>query len=38
MKAIQIAAPGGLDQLRVVNMPYSAATGPGEIQVSVNAS
>ena len=38
MKAIQIAAPGGLDQLRVVNRPDAAAPGAGEIQVRVHAS
>ena len=38
MKAIQIAAPGGLDQLRVVNLPDAAAPGAGEIQVRVHAS
>lgn len=38
MKAIQIQAPGGLENLRVVDLPAPAAPGAGEIQVRVHAS
>ena len=38
MKAIQLAAPGGLDQIRVVDLPAAAAPQAGEIQVRLHAS
>jgi NADPH:quinone reductase-like Zn-dependent oxidoreductase len=38
MKALQLAAPGGLDQLQLVDLPAALAPGPGEIQVRVHAS
>ncbi|MDR3004113.1 MAG: NAD(P)-dependent alcohol dehydrogenase [Acidovorax sp.] len=38
MKALRLAAPGGLDQLQLVDLPMAPAPGPGEIQVRVHAS
>ncbi|MEG0921873.1 MAG: NAD(P)-dependent alcohol dehydrogenase [Comamonas sp.] len=38
MKAIQLAAPGGLDKLQLVDMAAPAAPAAGEIQVRVHAS
>lgn len=38
MKAIQIAAPGGLDAFRLVDLPEPGAPGPGQILVRVRAS
>ena len=38
MKAIQLAAPGGLDQIRIVDLPAAAAPQAGEIQVRLHAS
>lgn len=38
MKAIQLAAPGGLDRLQLVDLPAPAAPGAGEIQVRLHAS
>lgn len=38
MKALRLAAPGGLDQLQLVDLPTAPAPGPGEIQVRVHAS
>ena len=38
MKAIQLAAPGGLDQLRLADLPAPAAPQAGEIQVRLHAS
>ncbi|MFC3060014.1 zinc-dependent alcohol dehydrogenase family protein [Paenirhodobacter populi] len=38
MKAIQLAAPGGLENLRLVDLPDAAAPGAGEITVRVHAS
>ncbi|HEY0182272.1 MAG TPA: NAD(P)-dependent alcohol dehydrogenase [Rhodopila sp.] len=38
MKAIQLAAPGGLDNLNLVDLPEAAAPGVGEITVRVHAS
>lgn len=38
MKAIQIAAPGGLDHLKITDLPAAAAPAAGEIQVRIHAS
>ena len=38
MKAIQLVAPGGLDKLKLVDLPAPAAPAAGEIQVRVHAS
>jgi NADPH:quinone reductase-like Zn-dependent oxidoreductase len=38
MKGIRLKAPGGLDHLRVVDMPDPGAPGPGEIRVRLHAS
>ena len=38
MKAIQLQKPGGLDQLRLVELPQPASPQPGEIQVRIHAS
>ena len=38
MKAIQLQQPGGLDLLRLVDLPEPAAPSTGEIQVRVHAS
>ena len=38
MKAMQLAAPGGLDQLQLVDLPAPAAPAAGEIQVRIHAS
>ncbi len=38
MQTMQLAAPGGLDQLQLVNLPAPAAPAAGEIQVRVHAS
>ena len=38
MKAMQLAAPGGLDRLRVADLPAPAAPQAGEIQVRIHAS
>src|SRR6218665_1353517 len=38
MKAMHIAAPGGLDHLQLTELPAAAAPAAGEIQVRVHAS
>lgn len=38
MKAMQLAAPGGLDNLKLVELPAAAAPGAGQIQVRIHAS
>jgi NADPH:quinone reductase-like Zn-dependent oxidoreductase len=38
MKAVQLAQPGGLDNLRVVDLEEPAAPGPGEIRVRIHGS
>ena len=38
MKAMQLAAPGGLDHLKLVELPTAAAPGAGQIQVRIHAS
>ena len=38
MKTIQLQHPGGLDQLRLVDLPAPGAPQAGEIQVRVHAS
>ena len=38
MKGITLRSPGGLDRLQMIEMPDSAAPGPGEIRVRVHAS
>jgi signal transduction histidine kinase len=38
MKAIQLRAPGGLDQLELVDLPDPGSPGPGEIRVRLHAS
>ena len=38
MKAMQLAAPGGLDQLRLVDLPDATAPQAGEIRVRLHAS
>jgi NADPH:quinone reductase-like Zn-dependent oxidoreductase len=38
MKAIQLRAPGGLDQLQRVDLPDPGAPGPGQIRVRIHAS
>ena len=38
MKAMQLSAPGGLDQLQLVDLPAPAAPRAGEIQVRLHAS
>ena len=38
MKAVRLAAPGGLDKLRLVDLPDPGSPGPGEIRVRVRAS
>ena len=38
MKAMQLAAPGGLDHLKLVTLPTAAAPGAGQIQVRIHAS
>ena len=38
MKAIQLAAPASLDNLKLVDLPDPAAPGPGEIAVRLRAS
>ena len=38
MKAIRVAAPAGLDNLHLVDLPEPAAPGPGEITVRIRAS
>lgn len=38
MRTIQLAAPGGLDRLHLVDAPDPGAPGPGEIRVRVHAS
>lgn len=38
MKAIQLQKPGGLDQLRLVELPMPGTPQPGEIQVRIHAS
>ncbi|MGE8318029.1 MAG: zinc-dependent alcohol dehydrogenase family protein [Comamonas sp.] len=38
MKAIQLQQPGGLDHLRLVDLPAPGAPGAGEIQVRIHAS
>ena len=38
MKALKLAAPGGLDRLAVVELDEPGAPGPGEIRVRIRAS
>lgn len=38
MKAIELAAPGGLDNIRLVDLPAAQAPQAGEIQVHIRAS
>lgn len=38
MKAMQLAAPGGLDHLQLVELPAAAAPEAGQIQVRIHAS
>lgn len=38
MQAIQVKAPGGLENLNVVDMPVPGEPGPGEIRVRLHAS
>ncbi len=38
MKAMQLAAPGGLDHLQLVELPAAAAPAAGQIQVRIHAS
>ncbi len=38
MKAIKLTAPGGLENLRLVDLPDAPAPGPGEITVRIHAS
>ncbi|THU05180.1 NAD(P)-dependent alcohol dehydrogenase [Lampropedia puyangensis] len=38
MKAIQLAAPGGLEHIQLVELPSPAAPAAGEIQVRIHAS
>lgn len=38
MKAMQLAAPGGLENLKLVDLPAAAAPAAGEIQVRIHAS
>lgn len=38
MKAVKLAAPGGLDHLHLANLPDPGAPGPGEIRVRLHAS
>ena len=38
MKAVQLAKPGGLDHLKVVDLAEPKAPGPGEIRVRIQAS
>lgn len=38
MKAMQLAAPGGLDNLKLVELPAAAAPEAGQIQVRIHAS
>ncbi|HEY0043979.1 MAG TPA: NAD(P)-dependent alcohol dehydrogenase [Allosphingosinicella sp.] len=38
MRAIKLAAPGGLDRLHLVDAPDPGAPGPGEIRVRLHAS
>jgi NADPH:quinone reductase-like Zn-dependent oxidoreductase len=38
VKGITLRSPGGLDRLQMIEMPDSAAPGPGEIRVRVHAS
>ena len=38
MKAMQLAAPGGLDHLKLAELPAAAAPGAGQIQVRIHAS
>lgn len=38
MRAIKLAAPGGLDRLNLVDAPDPGAPGPGEIRVRLHAS
>ena len=38
MKAIQLQSPGGLDRLKLVDLPTPGAPQAGEIQVRVHAS
>jgi NADPH:quinone reductase-like Zn-dependent oxidoreductase len=38
MKAVTLSAPGGLEKLKLVDLPDPGAPGPGEIRVRVHAS
>ncbi|MEG0151152.1 MAG: NAD(P)-dependent alcohol dehydrogenase [Comamonas sp.] len=38
MKAMQLAAPGGLDNLKITDLPAAAAPAAGQIQVRIHAS
>ena len=38
MKSVRLAAPGGLDRLRVVEDDDPGAPGPGEVRVRLHAS
>ena len=38
MKAVTVTAPGGLDRLKVVDLPEAAGPGAGEIRVRLHAS
>ena len=38
MKAMRLAAPGGLEKLALVDMPDPGSPGPGEIRVKIEAS
>lgn len=38
MKAVQLAAPGGLDNLKVVDIEEPGAPGPGQIRIRAHAS
>ena len=38
MKAMQLAAPGGLANLQLTDLPAAAAPAAGEIQVRIHAS
>jgi NADPH:quinone reductase-like Zn-dependent oxidoreductase len=38
MRAVTVAAPGGLDHLQIVDLPDPGAPGPGEIRVALHGS
>jgi NADPH:quinone reductase-like Zn-dependent oxidoreductase len=38
MKAVALRAPGGIDRLEIVDLPYPGHPGPGEIRVALKAS